>query len=689
MPLTFTPLQTGKFVARASLVLRTLEGTELNPLDILIRESIQNSLDAAAEQNSSVEVDFSIKNRPKDAVCSIFDQDAERHINKKFADVPHCQVLTIRDTGTTGLTGDFEDENSKIYKLIADIGRAQENAGSGGSWGLGKTIYYHMGTNIVGFYSQSRNSKNKVVSSLSFGYIEDEKNSNRLISQTPSGIAWWGGKGGAPIKNRTTILPILKKFGISPFEKAETGTCIIIPFFAQTENRLKNDDAVNCLPWECNEAEYIKLAIQRWYSNRLIETRGKPILHASVNGVDVNQVAPIFKVIQSLRKLTDNFKGHESIKKNGGLKLIPCAEEKLEWKIDEGDNSTPNTVLKAIYLKKAFQNEDQSNKPPAGWIAARRLTESELSMLRPNNLPSPHKYIFGSSAVRDEQLPIVAMSRSPQMIVAYDTNSWRAGLKLDAKGEYLIALFVLNSNARLLDGTRLEEYIRSIENSTHTDWRDSIVGSKNKEIPEKIKSGVVRALRNAFFNDVAVIEDLPQGEHIRAQLGKALLPSDFGTTGMSPPPINKGKGEPQPTSSRQSQPSMNIDATQYTQNTIKLCLTIFNANNSNLKITIEADAGSGKTMTRAAWNDEIKSPEFPFILEAFNITRIRTIKGKGKISAFSAVKPTDVEYSTDNVSSSLKLKEGLCQQFQADLILKTSDRSVNPVIKLATTEVSK
>jgi len=687
MALIFTPLDTGRYVARGRLVLRTLEGTDLNSLDILVRESIQNSLDAATNKAHPVTVDFSIIERPKEAICSIFDQTTDEQLNRKFKDSPSCNVLTIRDTGTTGLTGDFEDDNSKIYKLIADIGRAQENAGAGGSWGLGKTIYYHMGTNIVGFYSQTRDSKNNVRSRLSFGYIEDERKDTRLIPSTPSGIAWWGNEHGAPIHTKASILPILKKLGVPPFKADETGTCIIVPFFSQAESLVNIGEKAKTLPWENNEADYIKLSIQRWYANRLIKTKGKSTLKASVNGqrLTPSKIAPVFEVMQRLRKLTDNFKEHHGAR--DGLRLIHCTEEPLEWKIDKQQDSMPSAYLKALHFNQTFQDDERSRTPPVGWIAAQRLSERDLKMLPPNNLLSPHQYIFGSSTDCDEQLPIVAMSRSPQMIVAYNTSDWRSGLKLETEGEYLIVLFVLNSKARLLDGTKLEEYIRSIENPTHSDWKDSILKSKHKGIPVKIRNGVVRALRNSFFNSTSAIEDEPRAASIRAQLGQNLLPSDFGTAGTRPPAI-KGKEKPSDPSPRQSQPSLSIqdDKTEYTHDEIKLYLTVSNAKHTRLKISIEADAGAGKTMTSNAWTDEIKSPGFPFELIKFELTGIRTLKNNGKAPAFRPLAPSDVKSSIDAASFLLTLKEGIYQQIEAELMLKTSDRSVNPVITLATAE---
>ena len=217
-------------------MLRALQG---NGLDILVRESIQNSLDAAGSKAAPVKVDFSIKEIAKRNVIGQFDESTQEKLNGEFKNDGSCQILLIKDTVTTGLTGDRHDENSKIYKLVYDIGRAQSDKAAGGSWGLGKTIYSNMGLGIVGFFTQTKESRNEVSQKLIFAGLEDEtKDLAERFTNSPSGIAWWGDKNGDPITNQAKIKNLLKNFGSPSFDAGDTGTIIIIPFFGRSDSSL-------------------------------------------------------------------------------------------------------------------------------------------------------------------------------------------------------------------------------------------------------------------------------------------------------------------------------------------------------------------------------------------------------------------------------------------------------------------
>ena len=111
MPLKLKILDSGEYVARGSLVVRVLQG---NGIDDLVRESIQNSLDAAKRGEESIHVDFTLNTLKKEIVTRQFERASAARLNDRFADEHECRLLAIRDTGTTGLTGNYDDENSRI-----------------------------------------------------------------------------------------------------------------------------------------------------------------------------------------------------------------------------------------------------------------------------------------------------------------------------------------------------------------------------------------------------------------------------------------------------------------------------------------------------------------------------------------------------------------------------------------------
>ena len=169
-------------------------------------------------------------------------------------------------------------------KLVYEICKPQSNEGAGGSWGLGKTIYFRLGIGLVIYYSRIYQN-GKYQSRLAACLVENENKPGALIpygSGVKRGIAWWGKKDGlmsndtVPLDNEAEIEKILHIFEIKPYAKKETGTTIIIPYINETEllNEVyaTNEPAENKPYWANSVAEYLKIALQRWYAPRLLNT---------------------------------------------------------------------------------------------------------------------------------------------------------------------------------------------------------------------------------------------------------------------------------------------------------------------------------------------------------------------------------------------------------------------------------
>ena len=120
----------------------------------LIRETIQNSLDAAASQ-------------PVNVVMRILDVDSRSRVMRDLLAglAPHvsapeneayrrpqdglpCRILTIEDFGTTGLTGDttrWKDpplnvHQERFWSFWRNVGRGNRGENLRGRWGLGKSV---------------------------------------------------------------------------------------------------------------------------------------------------------------------------------------------------------------------------------------------------------------------------------------------------------------------------------------------------------------------------------------------------------------------------------------------------------------------------------------------------------------------------------------------------------------------
>ncbi|MCM3737262.1 hypothetical protein M3215_16005 [Bacillus cytotoxicus] len=527
----------GKMSQSGNSLLKLIQNNDLPILDLLVREAVQNSLDAGilVEGHDSVYVDVGIKDVNVPSFAKHLDGITDR-LNEKFGASPQ-KAIYIEDANTTGLTGslDFKHSpNGNIFKLIYGISMAQETPGAGGSWGLGKTVYFRVGIGLVVYYSRILNDDGQYEHRLAVTLVENEKlldtiipNSERKVS---SGIAWWGQRAAPdsydtiPITDEATIRDILQSFSIKPFEGERTGTKIIIPFIDERQLLIKHEiHPDENKPWESNAVDYIRVAMQRWYAPRLANkkyTYGK-YLDGHVNG--------------------------ERLEKDDFLPLF--LELQMMYNAAVLGGKSNRYFVNDIQIRNYFEHNKVNN---AGRVAYKKFTKKELDMLAPLNGPSPFTCVNEKNPMGEQNAPLMAYTRRPGMIVNYETDGeWCKGLGATEDHEYLIAIFVPNSNMKLLnpddDIIDLEAYLRKSEMADHTSWTDIIIKSKPFDIVEKIRSQVRRKMKASYETKEELKEK--QGVNILARnVGKLLLPpTGFGRrassrnrAGGQRNPINKG-----------------------------------------------------------------------------------------------------------------------------------------------------
>ena len=115
----------GRMTESGSSLLRLIQNNNIPLLDLLVRESVQNSLDAAKEKAKSVNVEFVTGKFDAAALNAHFDRITQK-LDKKYPSAygDHYDFIQIKDSGTNGLTGpvSYDDvENNQFGNLLKNL----------------------------------------------------------------------------------------------------------------------------------------------------------------------------------------------------------------------------------------------------------------------------------------------------------------------------------------------------------------------------------------------------------------------------------------------------------------------------------------------------------------------------------------------------------------------------------------
>lgn len=520
----------GKFVLRSMQ-----DNNEMPLVDLFVREVLQNSLDAGIEKGTKrdILVDFIIDSFNKKKLNEELFGSTDL-LNEAFPEDEY-KYLAIKDKNTVGLNGKIEDseysENEPLgnfKKLVYEIGEPQENNGAGGSWGLGKTVYFRMGIGLVLYYSQFKNETGKYETRLAAVLVENKDNIKyipKVEGKLRTGIAWWGTNKeenvSVPLTNKKSINKILEYFKLQPFEEEETGTIIIIPYIDEsrliTKNvfEYENIEGNSVVPyWNYNLKENLKMAIQRWYFPRIRNTDYKygQYLNVSVCGESLTpkKFAPIFQILWEMYKL-----GSTEIELNDNSF---CKQNEIE----------PTIV--PITLLGYFQNNNELGKFVYAKVKGILKTGRQLFQLK------PYYYINNNPDNTSKNRPIIPFVRKPGMIINYNADAAWINKEFDLNDdEYIIGIFILNSDNYLktnfAPNLTLEDYIRNGEKAQHTEWIDQTLNSSSLKIVDNIKRKIKAELIKDFNIDKDKNIFLSKSSYSH-RYGAILPPINFGNSSV-------------------------------------------------------------------------------------------------------------------------------------------------------------
>ena len=665
--------QHGRMSESGSSLLRLIQNQTMPLLDLLVREAVQNSLDAVSLGMSFVNVDIAVREfLPKDLNKHL--EGITEKLNYRFQrEKQKCKSIVIRDSNTVGLTGPVRYEDVKnnnfgnCLKLIYEICKPQTNEGAGGSWGLGKTIYFRIGIGLVLYYSRFEEN-GKYRSRLAACFVEDETKSDSIIPSTAGvkrGIAWWGEsvrkeRTTIPIENEHEISKILLACNVSPYQKTETGTTVIIPYIDEhallQEVYAKNEDAESKPHWVSDISEYLKIAFQRWYAPRILNSKyDGAYLNPSVSSapndakIKISNMKPLFKTMRELYILgTTDSLPDDSLIVDSGAKYH----------------------LEDIKIREVFVHGTST----AGKFAFIKLNQEQLKMLSPDNEKSPYQQISNSVVpMENGNTPIVMFTRKPGMIVGYDYNSsWTHGMPHSSETEYIIGIFIANSKNKIKeiysksgDNLTLEEYLRQGEKADHASWTDRNIDGTNPRVVSKVQNGIIKAIcKNYKEKTLDTVERTNIG--LSRALANLLLPS-----------VGFGKGA----SSGQSGGGNSGGGTGKKRSVISLKSTpVFRDNNVDLEFELNMARNASvvrmlvvtdyKKIGADEW-ESIHGVGQKFPLE-FTEIKITEIKGKAKNARWEKKALSFSENGTrDNIS--LKFKKTVDFNTASEVIFECNE----------------
>lgn len=624
-----------------SSVLSSIQNNSMSTIDLMIRESLQNSLDAGIDNIGiyrSVDVNYTIGKFTKTNLTNEL-EGISVDLKNKIKET-ECSFISIEDKNTVGLNGkikysDAKEKYGNFRKLVYEIAKPQTKEDAGGSWGYGKTVYFRVGIGLVFFYTRFKEN-GEYIERLACTYIEDETKYNSLlhnIKRNDRGIAWFGDEQNGspyPIENHDYISNFLKIFDLRCYAGRETGTKIIIPFINKKEllndiNYKKEYWNNNCF-WKDNFEETLENSILQWYAPRINnknykEMFDKPFLKVYINNQKIkfnDDENYFFKVISELYNL--------ALLNNYNISYNPDINHILDYDV--------KTVK---YSKLKGQN--------SGSIAFCKIPIKSFEL-------SPYTYIGIENNTSNGNRPIIGFCRKPGMIVDYQiSNKWADKIPNTPEDEILIGIFVLNSNAIFKDYFKLELYIRKSEMADHNAWDDVYIEEKNygkvvATICKNTKKIIQDSLKENELNKPRRIIGISQ------KLGKLFLPTiGYGSTpqtGIKPKPKERS------TITRSRNGSTlktgNVININNTLSSIDFELNLLN-HNASIDISI---LGIGNLNT---WNNlmnkdnTIQKKAFPINIKQIQISTISINKGSNELRI-----PVDIKdnYLYDELEITLK-----------------------------------
>jgi hypothetical protein len=239
-------LQSEKFAATGGMAgegaRRVLGRPQLAPLELMVREALQNSWDARRADVESVLFAIDVWRLTSAQNRVLREQVFAELPSKGLTLSEHLKgdidVVVISDRGTVGLAGPTRtDEESSdedpinFIEFFRNVGRLRSGVIGGGTYGFGKASFYAVSqaSTIIG-YSRIAVGRGRTLSRLMGAALGQQYRETNRSSTRRTGRHWWGEtKDGVvePIQGAAAD-QLARSLGFREFETGETGTSVMV-----------------------------------------------------------------------------------------------------------------------------------------------------------------------------------------------------------------------------------------------------------------------------------------------------------------------------------------------------------------------------------------------------------------------------------------------------------------------------
>jgi hypothetical protein len=213
-----------------------------NSAEALVRESIQNSLDARLP-GERVEVRFFVSGDTAPAganTISRFTQGLLPHLKAKnngLRDIPNaaepCRFLVVEDFGTSGLVGDvsqwkhIKGIRNDFYSFLRAEGQSDKSDSARGRWGIGKFVFPRV-SRASCFFAVTKGAGNPAKALMGRAILRSHEVGD--VTYVPDG--YFG------TKDTSLVLPVALDETIKEFSKIfrlsrndESGLSVVVPWY--------------------------------------------------------------------------------------------------------------------------------------------------------------------------------------------------------------------------------------------------------------------------------------------------------------------------------------------------------------------------------------------------------------------------------------------------------------------------